>query len=298
MAELDELGFVRQPHTSAGRIPTDEGYRYYIDSLLQLEYLTLQERELIETRYEVRNEAFEELLTEMLRILSNFSGYTALAFSSGVRRILFKKLELVPVEPAKLLVALVSMEGLVKTAVVHMPYQIEQADLFRIARFLNEEFAGLGLEEIKQRLSLKLLSGSDSFFHVVKAAEDIVDLIFENCDKDKLYLEGARYLLEQPEFQNAGKSRAILSAIERQEPLLAIMKEDLDQDGIKVFIGKESSCEDIQECSLVISNFKMKNRNMGALGIIGPRRMSYSKVITTVGYMARVLGGKIAGKEL
>lgn len=288
MAELDDLGLIWQPHTSAGRIPTDKGYRYYINSLLEVERLTLQEMELIESRYPSENEAFDELLAKVLHTLSSFSGYTAIAFSSGVRKILFKKLELVSVHSKKLLVVLVSPEGLVKTTVLQMPYEIDQVELVKIAKFLNEEFTGLTLERIKERLSLKLLHSSDVFFHLLKETEQILDLALSSLDKDKLYLEGTSYILEQPEFQDTQKLQAILRVFERQEPLLKIMKDDLGQDGVKVHIGRENVCTDIQECSLVTSNFKIRDKNMGSLGIIGPLRMSYAKAISLVTYMAEI----------
>ncbi len=195
MAQLHELGLVWQPHTSAGRIPTDIGYRYYIDSLLEIKQLSQREQELIESQYPQQNEAFDEFLTDILRILSNFSRYTALAFFS------------------------------------------------------------LG--------------------------------------KDKFYFEGTSCILEQPEFQDTRKLQAILRTFEQPEPLVSIMKKDLDADGVKIHIGKENPYRDIQECSLVISNFKIRNRNMGALGIIGPRRMSYPKVISIVGYTAQIFSERI-----
>lgn len=195
MADLSDAGLIWQPHTSAGRIPTDEGYRYYINSLLEVGELTRQEQDSLTSRYPQQNKAPDELLIEILRILSNFSGYTALAFSS--------------------------------------------------------------------------------------------------FGKNKLYVERVSYILEYPEFQDAHKLQAILRTFEREEPLLEIMQQDLNPDGVKVHIGKENPCRDIQECSLVVSNFKIKDRNIGALGIIGPRRMFYSKVISTVRYMARTLSERI-----
>ncbi len=195
MSELDTLGLIWQPHTSAGRIPTDRGYRYYIDSLLQLEQLTLQERELIENQYPAQRQSFDELLGEILRILSNLSGYTTLAFSS--------------------------------------------------------------------------------------------------FGKAGLYVERVSYILEQPEFQDTQKLQPVLRTFERQEPLLSIMREDLGMDGVRVHIGKENPCEDIQDCSLILSNFKSKNRNLGVLGIIGPRRMLYSKTISAVDYITHTLAERM-----
>lgn len=293
MAELDQLGLIWQPHTSAGRIPTDKGYRYYIDSLLEPEQLTPGERELIERCCPTQNEALDRLLTETLRILANFSGYTAMAFSSGLRRILFKRLELVPLKPHRLLVVLISQGGLVKTEVIQMPFKIESQELVKIAKILNEELAGLSLDEIKEQLSLKILAAKDVFFHLLKKASQILDLTFASFDKDRLYLEGTSHILEQPEFQNAHKLQAILRAFEQQDSLLEILRDDLSPDGIKVHIGRENSCENIQECSLVISNFKIRNRNMGSLGIIGPRRMPYARAISAVSYIAQILSERM-----
>lgn len=191
MMELDELGLITQPHTSAGRIPTDTGYRYYINSLMELETLSPKEKELIESRYPARTRTFDELMAAVLRMLSNFSGYTSLAFSSFGR--------------------------------------------------------------------------------------------------DRVYIERTSCILEQPEFQDVRKLQPILKTLEREDVLTSIMKEDLQPDGIKVHVGKENSYADIQDCSLVISNFKIKNRNTGSLGIIGPRRMSYARVVSVVDYMVQTL---------
>jgi heat-inducible transcriptional repressor len=293
MSELDEMGLIWQPHTSAGRIPTDKGYRYYIDSLLELEQLSGREKELIESKYSSRQEVFDELLKEVLHILSELSGYTTLAFSSGLKRIIFKRLEFVSVESSKLLVVLVSPEGLIKTTVVQVLYEIGQAELIKMARFLNDQFQGLSLDEIKNRLSMQLLLREDAFFHILKKATQILDSAFASFDKDVLYLEGASHIFRQPEFQDARKLQAIFRAFESQEPLLSIMREDLDKDGTRVYIGKENPYEDIQECSLVLSNFKVNNRSLGTLGVIGPCRMSYAKVISAVEYMSRILSNKI-----
>ncbi len=197
------------------------------------------------------------------------------------------------VQSSKLLVVLVSPEGLIKTTVIQLPFKVEQPELAKIARFLNEEFEGLTLDEIKQRLAMQILSTHNAFFHLMKQATQILDLAFASFDRDILYLEGTSHILEQPDFQDAHTLHAIFSALEKEEPLLSIMKRGLDMDGVRVHIGEESHYEGIQECSLVLSNYKVKNKNLGTLGIIGPRRMSYAKIISLVDYMARHLSERI-----
>ncbi|MFH1244863.1 MAG: heat-inducible transcriptional repressor HrcA [Candidatus Omnitrophota bacterium] len=294
MAELDHEGLVFQPHTSAGRVPTDKGYRYYIDSLLEVEQLTPEDKELIQERYALQNEVFDELLPQTLTILASCSGYTAVAFSSGLKKILFKRLEFVPMPGQKFLVVLVSNEGIVKTALVQMPGDVEQSQLPRIANFLNEEFAGLSFEAIQQRISLQCLSPVDSFFPLIRMAKQILELTLASFDRERLYFSGTSYILEQPEFQDAQRLQGVLRSLEKQGPLLLIMKDALDYDGVKVHIGRETACADFRECSLVISNFKSRNKTVGTLGIIGPRRMFYSRVISTVKYIAQSLGERIA----
>lgn len=194
MAQLHDLGLLWQPHTSAGRVPTDEGYRYYIDSLIKLQQLSLQEKDSIAADQAQKTAAFDDCLSDILRILSNFSGYTSLAFSSYA--------------------------------------------------------------------------------------------------ENKLYIERLSCILEHPEFQNLDKFQPLLKTFERQNPLLQIMRDDLNPDGIKVHIGHENHCQEIQECSLVVSNFKINGESVGVLGVIGPRRMSYRKVVSIVDYIASIFGDK------
>ena len=293
MHQLDELGLIWQPHTSAGRIPTDKGYRYYIDTLLEVGVLTHNERELMQSRYPSQNEAYEELLKEVLNLLSALSGYTTMAFSTGLKSILFKKLELISVYSSKILVVLVSPEGSLKTAVVQLPYQVTQTELVKIARFLNEEFEGLRLDEIKAKLSARVLFTQDAFFHLLKKATEILNAASEYFNKDILFIEGTSHIFEQPEFRDAQKVYGIFKVIEEKAPLLSILKEGLENEGVNVYIGRENDCVDIQECSLVVSSFKVQDSKLGAIGILGPRRMSYAKVISAVDYMSQMLSQRI-----
>lgn len=297
MAELDRDGHIIQPHTSAGRVPTDKGYRYYIDCSLEEEQLTSEDKKLIQGRFPLQNDIFDELLPWTLTILSSYSGYTALAFFSGLKKILFKHLELVAMAGGKLLVVLVSNEGIIKTALIQMPDDIDDHQLPRIARFLNEEFAGLSFEVIQQRLALQFLFSADSLFPLIKMARQILELVLAGSDKERLYFSGTSYILEQPEFQNTQRLQKVLRSLEKQGPLLLIMKEALNYDGVKVHIGGETACVDFQECSLVTSNFKSRDKTVGTLGIIGPRRMFYARVISVVKYIAQSLGEKISDSK-
>lgn len=190
MAELERDGFITQPYTSAGRIPTDKGYRYYIDSLMEVEELAPEEEERIEEKYQLHEiRDYEDLFLETSRILCQWTNYTAL---------------------------------------VHFP------------------------------LSLR----------------------------NRLYLEGTSFILEQPEFQDTQKVKLIFRAFDDKAELLSIMETDLKTEGVNVHIGKENRYADLQECSLITSSYKMSNKFRGTLGIIGPKRMSYSRVISVVNYVA------------
>ncbi len=193
MADLERSGFITQPYTSAGRIPTDKGYRYYIDSLMEVEELAPEEEERIEEEYQSQQiREYEDLFLETSRVLCQWTNYTAL---------------------------------------VHFPHSL----------------------------------------------------------RNRLYLEGTSFILEQPEFQNTERVKLIFRAFDDKVELLSIMERDLEAEGVNVHIGKENRYEDLQECSLITSPCKMGNKFRGTLGIIGPKRMSYSRVISVVSYIANLV---------
>jgi len=167
---------------------------------------------------------------------------------------------------------------------------VSRSDLFRITEFLNQELEGVFLGDIKNYLTRRLLEQRDSFYDFLKKAMHILSSPNLLKMDDRMYFEGAVSLMACPEFRDIKRARLFMRLFEEKDAILNLFNEDMEYEGIKVHIGKENSCKDIQQCTVITCNYKIKNRTIGALGAIGPTRMEYGKVISAVRYLSEVLG--------
>lgn len=289
MSELEELGYIMHPHTSAGRVPTVKGYRYYVDALMQLKRLTEEEREFIERALSQNLDELEDAVKRVARLISTLTGQASLISFPRAKKRTFKRIELIRTSHTKIYALLFTAQGIVRHAIFELQENIEENELSRLSRFLNDELSGLQLSEIRDHLLRRILSENDPFYHLFKQAIDILNrsrLLEEN--DEKILLDGTHYIVEQPEFRDTEKVKAILKAFEEEDEILNIMDEDIDEDKVKVHIGSENPYEDIRECSIVISNYKIGGKNIGGIGVVGPTRMDYSKAVSVVEYVGQI----------
>ena len=289
MSELEDLGLIAQPHTSAGRIPTDKGYRYYVDFLMEPERIKQDYREEIEQQYENRHLVVEDMIKKTSLLLSQLTQQASVVLYPNLKKTKLKKIELFVLEPCKIIVTLVSSSGLLKNSMVDLSTAIEENELLRLNNFLNSELVGLNLEEIKDHLSRMLLEERYAFYYLLDRASKIMNLAFQIEAEDMLYLEGAGYIFEQPEFKNLEDLRRVLKLVEEKRDLLEILNQDFESEGVKVWIGKENKYLAIQNCSLVISNYKVEGKPLGKVCVLGPTRMEYPKTVSSVDFMAKLL---------
>lgn len=289
MVELEKLGYIAHPHTSAGRVPTDKGYRYYVDTLMELKRLTVEEREFVERSLTQDLDELEDIVRKTARAISTLTNQASLISFPRAKKRTFKRIELIPSSPTKIYALLFTAQGIVKHSIFDLQENMEEKELSRISRFLNDELSGLQLSEIKDHLLSKILGESDPFHHLFKQAIDILNLSHLLEEKDeKILLGGTHHIIEQPEFRNTEKIKTILKALEEENEILSIMDGDLDEDEVKVHIGSENPYEDIRECSIIVSNYKMGEENIGSIGLIGPTRMDYSKAVSVVEYVGQI----------
>ncbi len=287
MADLEDLGYITHPHTSAGRVPTDKGYRYYVDSIMEQKQLTHDEKEFVDGVLKQETDELEDLIKRVARLISTLTFQTSIVSFPRARKRTFKRIELIPATRTKIYVLLFTAQGLVKHSIFEIQEAVEEPELSRISRFLNEELEGLQLNEIADHLLRKVLGESDSFHHLFKEATGLLNMshILDETD-EKILLDGAHHIMEQPEFRDAYKVKALLKAFEDEEEILHIMDGDLNEDNVRIHIGSENPYEDIKECSIVISNYKIGNQNFGSIGVIGPTRMDYSRAVPSVEYVS------------
>lgn len=289
LSDLEEEGYITQPHTSAGRIPTDKGYRYYVDSLIETQELSPEEKNFIEQEYDFNKSEIEEIIEETSHILSKITEQAGIVLFPIFQQSRFERLELVLLGPKLVLVVLVTDSGIIRNRVIKLDDYITQDVLNKVARFLNDELQGMSLSEIRPYLLKKIKHENSSFFYISRQAAEIMRLAIVRNQPLRISLDGASYMLENPEFQDISKTKSVLRVLENKEQILELLCKDMSQQNIRIYIGHENECEYMNECSLISQGYCFGKKVVGRLGVIGPRRMKYGKIITVVNYISNMV---------
>ena len=293
MADLEEIGLIMQPHTSAGRVPTDKGYRFYVDSLLEPKHLTREEESAITKLIHQSGSDIDHLMQNASKAISIITNVGSMVLTPRLKRSAFKHIELFNIDESRILAVIVTTTGFVKNSIMDMEDHITKQELMRITEFLNSELEGVYFGEIKSYLTRKLLEERDSFYTFLKRAMDILSVPGLFRADDHLYFDGTACIMSHPEFTDIKKARLFLKACEDKKELLSLLNEDMDHEGIKIHIGKENICNDMQDCSIVTCNYDINGATVGVIAAIGPTRMEYGKVISVLKYISVELGKEL-----
>ena len=291
MADLEDAGMITHPHTSAGRTPTDEGYRYYVNTLMQIKLLTEEEKKRIDKRFKQKTEEINDLLINTSRLLSSVGEEAGLVTFPALEKGTFRHIELMEIAEDEILAVLLTRSGLIKNVVVKFDKPLKKGDLAKITNFLNVRFNGVSLHDIKKAITQQLLIEKDSFFYILNETKRIVDLMLSNIKDERIYLEGASKIIMQPEFNNLGKIEALLKVLESPDTLASIARKNINTDGVSIYIGEEIQINELCDCSLVVCDYAIKSNRSGTLRIIGPKRMPYAKIVSLVDYVSKSLSG-------
>lgn len=297
MADLEEANYLEQPHRSAGRIPTDKGYRFYVDDLMELKKISQKMIGSIKENIISKQVGIQEIIQQTSQMLSDLTNYTALVLSPQLEESIFRHLQLISIAERKVLMVLVTDTGLIKNKIIDVPESISTGDLEMISRFLNERLSGLALNKID-----KEAIGIINRELVNRISVPLRNLYFINeeissyniPENGKIYLGGTAHILEQPEFNDINKIKSVLKLLEQKQLLYNIMGDFNKKTGVEIMIGSENSFQEIRDCSFVVATYNLGGRPVGKIGVIGPTRMEYSNVIGTVKFMADILSEFLA----
>lgn len=293
MADLEEMGLIMQPHTSAGRVPTDKGYRFYVDSLLEPKHLTKEEESIINKLIHHSGNDIDYIMQNVSKAISIITNVAGIVLTPRLKRSIFKHIELFNIDDSRILAVIITTSGFVKNSIMDFEEHITKQELMRITEFLNSELEGVSLGDIKSYLTRKLLEERDSFYTFLKRAMDILSVPGLFMAEDHLYFEGAACIMSHPEFTDVRKAILFLRVCEDKKGLLNLLNEDMELDGIKIHIGKENIDSEIQDCSIVTCNYKINGATVGAMAAIGPTRMEYGKVMSVLKYISHQLGKEL-----
>ncbi len=285
MHDLEEQGYIKQPHTSAGRIPTDQGYRHYVDHLKPENTVPPHVAALVAREYRERMDNIETLFERTSKILSSLSEQAGLVVFPIFEGLTLKRIELTPLGTKYLLVVWVTSNGFVQNKIISSN-EIPITELERINRMLNEELSGIQMSEVRDRLIDKL-NVQHSLHRLYQSAQTIIQESLPKTQSRRLALEGSRFILDQPEFHDWEKSRRLFKTLEEKEFLTDLVQTNSQYEGVNVQIGLEHHCEDIWDCSFVTAQYRIHEKVVGSLGVLGPRRMPYERMISLVDYVSR-----------
>lgn len=291
MADLEESGFINHPHTSAGRIPTDKGYRTYVDSLMELEKLHNTEIGMISKSLEQTVVDTDELLRITSKLLSSITKQLAAVTYPKMNSGTLEKIQIVSLSSTRILVVISIKSGLVKTITLEQESEIRPSQIESVQRLLNERLAGLQLKEIRETFSDRFKDVDDTHKAIIRLFIDSADKIFKDVNHaEKLVITGAKDVIRQPEFEAPDRFQSVIELIEDQDVIIHILEKSSEAGSDQVFIsiGSENEDQKLQHYSLICKEYKIGNVS-GTLGIIGPKRMEYSKVVAIVDYVSKIL---------
>ena len=288
MVELEESGLVEQPHISAGRVPTDRGYRHYVDSVMDVRRLPPEQLRQIESLIQPAEMDLRQLLERAIAALSDMTQQAAFAVAPTVKRSTVKQIELVPLSVRRVLCVLVANDEIIASHVVETVEPMTRDEAMALVRFLNTELAGLSFGDLLESLGRRMLAENDSFYHLVKRSLDILQHALSTEPDERFLLEGASHVVSQPEFSaNPRKTHELLKGLDEHEALVERIRQDLSAEGVRVRIGHELRVPGFDDCSYLAAPVVIGHDIVGGIGVLGPTRMDYRRMRSSVDAMSR-----------
>jgi heat-inducible transcriptional repressor len=294
MAELERAGLIMQPHTSAGRVPSDRGYRYFVENLMNPTSLPADEQRKISHQFHQVEMEADEWVRLAAAVLARTVHVAALATSPRSSAVRLKHFELLSISDTRIMIVLVGHDGAVSQQLLNTGEAWEQTDLGLLSGELNAHLEGKTPEEIREwAKSDANYEGLPSIAHAV--VDGVASLLgkLERPEASQVYHDGLAHILDQPEFRDRERMQRIIELFENGAVWSSIIPSVIGQEGVQVIIGDEAWGEGMAQCSVVLARYGLGNRLAGVLGVVGPMRMPYSRSVSTVGYMSRLLSDMV-----
>lgn len=299
MSDLEEMGLIQSPHTSAGRVPTALGYRVFVDTLLKVRPLELEDVRRLGVELD-RHGNPQQILESASNLLSQVTKLAGIVMVPRQRNAAFRQLEFLTLSSNRVLVILITDDGRVDNRVIHPDKHYSPAELVEAANYFNQTYAGKSLEDVKHILLKEMEKDTDALQKQMSTALDMARRLFaesSETSEDDLVVSGESNLLNVPELGDIEKLRSLFDAFTTKRDLLHLLDQSMRASGMQIFIGGESGYKALEDCSVVTAPYQADGRIVGTLGVIGPTRMSYDQVIPIVDVTARLLSGVLSGDQ-
>ena len=287
MAELEKEGYLDKVHTSSGRVPSAKGYRLYVDELLKEQNLSLEETKYIKDKLEIKVNEIEELTKITTNTLSEITHYTTVAIGPKNTDQLIEEIKFVLLGTRMLMCVIITDTGLVKEAIIKFDEDVREEQVQNLNHIFNAKLKGKPFEKIDKPLEEYIFSELNYSIEVIKTIIDQINKVIE--EEEEIYYEGANKVFEQPEFQDVQMARNFLNILDKRDLVADLLSSEFADD-INVYIGDENDEDGLKDFSVITFKQKINDKEMGTIGIIGPKRMDYSKVISVMKYIKGLMG--------
>lgn len=293
MSDLTELGFLEQPHTSAGRIPSEKAYRLYVNHMMDSAKLTDEEADYIKRHLDTRVHEVGEVIRQTARVLSDMTNYTSMVLVPQFSSLKVKRISLIPVSDGTAMAVVVTDTGVTKNAMIRIPESLSPDDVEKISKLITRKLDGYRLSEAVEKVLPQIRS---EVGEQADAVCEMLEDIERSMSETDVEVVGASNILDYPEYSDAAKARSFLTEVESGNYLQKVLTDASDVE-MSVRIGTENDNPDMQDCSVVTVTYKAGGKNIGTMGVVGPTRMDYGKVMAVLKYLSSSLSD-ILGKLL
>jgi heat-inducible transcriptional repressor len=284
MSDLEEQGYLNKPHSSAGRIPSDKAYRLYVDEILKIKKpkIDLIKKEKIKQILTSESREIEQLIQNSAKVLSAITSYTAIAISPQLKESKIKHIQLIPIDSQQILMVLVSNSGAVKNSIFRLDKEVSEEQIMIISHFLNDKLRGKTINDISTQIATGVFKEIHQFKNILDSIIPIINQSMEDIDNIDLYSDGVTKILNFPEYKDLDKAKSFISFIEDKDLVVDLLLNNPISRNIEITIGNENIYDPIKDCSLITATYKLGDRTIGKIGVIGPTRMDYLKLVNTL----------------
>jgi len=297
MADLEDLGLIEQPYTSAGRIPSDAGYRYFVDCLMDPQELSDEQKETIERESTKQIHEIQEVISHTSKLLSELTSLTSIVLGPHKGKSTFGKMHFLPYQPGQVIMVIVKENGVVENHIIDVGENLTAEELQHVAGVFNQKMRGYSPGQVKRSLLHDIYSELSRQRILIDNTMDMLRTILDDHDGDeRIYLGGTLNMLNQPEFKDLDKVKTLFRVFEENGSLRKLLHPF--HEGLNVTIGGENMLKEFRDCSLISASYKVNGITIGAVGVLGPTRMDYGKVIAIVDCMTRSLTAVLTRRRL
>ncbi|MBU0683313.1 MAG: heat-inducible transcriptional repressor HrcA [Candidatus Omnitrophica bacterium] len=298
MAELEDEGYIEQPYTSAGRVPTNTGYRQYVDMVKSHIKAEQEESERLAREYTRKIETIKEIMTKTSFLIIRELQSAGVVLWPGIENFHLKHIELVKVKPRSILAIIVMMSNDVKNYIIELDKDVSKIELIRVSNYINENYSELSLPRVLAGLrdtvrDMSFYEHNNEFLQSVQNALLVLDSVVEEYDENELYWEGLNYFMDAVNSDNIDVTRNLYQMFSEREGLVKFLRGELPYSGIKVYIGTENKQERLNNCSVITCGYSLRNKTVGRIGVIGPTRMDYGHAMRVVSCLGDLISLKL-----